>query len=114
MLICYLKRNYPDALRLTMDTDERRAVEMDRSIEGTPPSLSSSTTKASSQSGLDTSSAGDILSNPDSDSDEIEIGDLVEFYKAAKKCFDEDESFKEASRLEVVQLQSGRWIGVIN
>jgi len=95
-----------------MDTDERRAVEIDRSIEGTPSSSSSSSTEAISLSGLDTSSAGDVLSNPDSDSDsgEIEIGDLVEFYKAAKKCFDEDESFKEASRLEVVQLQSGRWM----
>jgi hypothetical protein len=110
MLICYLKRNYPDALRVTVD---RRAVEMDRSIEGTPSSSSSSSTEASSLSGLDTSSANDV-SNPDNDgcvdSGEIEIGDLVEFYKAAKKCFDEDESFKEASRLEVVQLQSGRWM----
>lgn len=104
MLICYLKRNYPDALRVTVD---RRAVEIDRSIEGAP---SSSSTEASSLAAEGASSAGDVLSNPDSDSGEIEIGDLVEFYKAAKKCFDEDESFKEASRLEVVQLQSGRWM----
>ena len=96
--------------------DRRIAVEMDRSIEGTPSSSSSTTTKASSLAAVGASSAGYVLSNPDSDSDgcvdsgEIEIGDLVEFYKAAKKCFDEDESFKEASRLEVVQLQSGRWM----
>ena len=37
----------------------------------------------------------------------VEIGDLVEFYKAAKRCFDEDIAFKEASRAEVVRLQSG-------
>ena len=37
----------------------------------------------------------------------LEIGDLVSFYKQAKKRFDEDEAFKEASRQEVVKLQSG-------
>jgi hypothetical protein len=31
----------------------------------------------------------------------------VEFYKAAKKKFDSDVEFKEASRNEVVKLQSG-------
>lgn len=35
------------------------------------------------------------------------IGDLVEFYKRAKKCFDEDEQFKKDALEEVVQLQSG-------
>jgi arginyl-tRNA synthetase len=37
----------------------------------------------------------------------LNIGDLVEFYKKAKKRFDEDEAFKEAARQEVVRLQSG-------
>jgi arginyl-tRNA synthetase len=37
----------------------------------------------------------------------VEIGDLVEFYKQAKKRFDEDELFKERSRQAVVELQSG-------
>jgi arginyl-tRNA synthetase len=37
----------------------------------------------------------------------IDLGDLVAFYKKAKQRFDEDEAFKEASRLEVVKLQSG-------
>ncbi|MBW4509544.1 MAG: arginine--tRNA ligase [Scytonematopsis contorta HA4267-MV1] len=37
----------------------------------------------------------------------LDIGDLVEFYKKAKKRFDEDENFKETARLEVVKLQSG-------
>jgi len=37
----------------------------------------------------------------------LDIGDLVSFYKQAKKRFDEDEAFKEASRNEVVKLQSG-------
>jgi arginyl-tRNA synthetase len=39
--------------------------------------------------------------------DALNIGDLVSFYKQAKKRFDEDEAFKEASRQEVVKLQSG-------
>jgi arginyl-tRNA synthetase len=37
----------------------------------------------------------------------VDLGDLVSFYKKAKQRFDEDETFKEASRLEVVKLQSG-------
>ncbi|MEA5570254.1 arginine--tRNA ligase [Calothrix sp. UHCC 0171] len=37
----------------------------------------------------------------------LEIGDLVEFYKQAKKRFDEDDNFKETARQEVVRLQSG-------
>ncbi|BAZ06110.1 arginine--tRNA ligase [Calothrix sp. NIES-3974] len=37
----------------------------------------------------------------------LEIGDLVEFYKKAKKRFDEDDNFKETARQEVVKLQSG-------
>lgn len=37
----------------------------------------------------------------------VEIGDLVEFYKAAKRCFDEDPAFKDAARAEVVRLQAG-------
>ncbi|MGQ9870181.1 arginine--tRNA ligase [Leptodesmis sp.] len=39
--------------------------------------------------------------------DAIDLGDLVAFYKKAKQRFDEDPAFREASRLEVVQLQSG-------
>ncbi|BAZ38541.1 arginyl-tRNA-synthetase [Calothrix sp. NIES-4101] len=37
----------------------------------------------------------------------LEIADLVEFYKQAKKRFDEDDNFKETARQEVVRLQSG-------
>jgi arginyl-tRNA synthetase len=37
----------------------------------------------------------------------LEIGDLVEFYKQAKKRFDEDDNFKDTARQEVVRLQSG-------
>ena len=36
---------------------------------------------------------------------EVAIGDLVEFYKAAKKKFDENPDFQEAARKEVVKLQ---------
>ncbi|MGD1854136.1 MAG: arginine--tRNA ligase [Leptolyngbyaceae cyanobacterium] len=41
------------------------------------------------------------------ESSSVDIGDLVEFYKQAKKRFDEDEDFKTASREAVVDLQSG-------
>lgn len=37
----------------------------------------------------------------------LDLGDLVEFYRKAKKRFDEDEAFKETARQEVVRLQSG-------
>ncbi|NES79205.1 MULTISPECIES: arginine--tRNA ligase [unclassified Okeania] len=39
--------------------------------------------------------------------DVLDIGDLVAFYRQAKKRFDEDEIFKEKSREEVVNLQAG-------
>jgi arginyl-tRNA synthetase len=38
----------------------------------------------------------------------LRIGDLTTFYKQAKQRFDEDEAFRETSRLEVVRLQSGK------
>ncbi len=37
----------------------------------------------------------------------IGLGDLVDFYRQAKKRFDNDESFQKASREEVVKLQRG-------
>lgn len=37
----------------------------------------------------------------------LDIGDLVSFYRQAKKRFDEDENFQEAARQEVVRLQAG-------
>jgi arginyl-tRNA synthetase len=37
----------------------------------------------------------------------LDLGDLVTFYKQAKKHFDEDEDFKTRARQEVIQLQSG-------
>ncbi|MBE9108641.1 arginine--tRNA ligase [Nodosilinea sp. LEGE 07298] len=37
----------------------------------------------------------------------VDIGDLVTFYKQAKKRFDEDDAFKTRSREAVVDLQSG-------
>jgi arginyl-tRNA synthetase len=37
----------------------------------------------------------------------LALGDLTTFYKQAKQRFDEDEQFREASRLEVVALQAG-------
>ncbi len=37
----------------------------------------------------------------------VDIGDLVAFYKQAKKRFDDDDNFKQTSRDAVVALQSG-------
>jgi arginyl-tRNA synthetase len=37
----------------------------------------------------------------------LQLGDLVEFYRSAKKRFDEDEQFQAVARLAVVDLQSG-------
>ncbi len=37
----------------------------------------------------------------------LDIGDLVSFYRKAKQRFDEDETFQETARQEVVRLQSG-------
>jgi len=41
------------------------------------------------------------------DPDSVEMGDLVAFYKQAKKRFDEDEEFQKASRQAVVEFQTG-------
>lgn len=37
----------------------------------------------------------------------LNIGDLVNFYRQAKQRFDEDESFQDSARKEVVRLQAG-------
>lgn len=42
-----------------------------------------------------------------SKADEVDLGDLVMLYKAAKKRFDDDEEFKTRAREGVVKLQSG-------
>ncbi len=42
-----------------------------------------------------------------STADAVDLGDLVAFYREAKKRFDEDEAFQTTSREEVVKLQSG-------
>ncbi len=39
--------------------------------------------------------------------EELDLGELSTFYRQAKKRFDEDENFREAARLSVVQLQAG-------
>ncbi len=41
------------------------------------------------------------------ESDALDLGDLVALYRAAKKRFDDDLDFKERSRHAVVELQSG-------
>ncbi len=42
-----------------------------------------------------------------SEPDKVNLGDLVEFYKEARKNFDASEEFQNSSRQEVVALQSG-------
>ena len=37
----------------------------------------------------------------------LELGELSTFYRQAKKRFDQDETFREAARMAVVQLQAG-------
>ena len=49
----------------------------------------------------------DLYSNDLKEIDKIKISDLVEFYKASKKRFDNDTEFQQRSRQEVVKLQSG-------
>ena len=49
----------------------------------------------------------DVCPEAITESSSVDIGDLVEFYKQAKKRFDEDEDFKSTSREAVVDLQSG-------
>ena len=56
-------------------------------------------------------SGGDSGSSSGSDGvtigEGVGLGDLVQFYKAAKKRFDEDKEFEKAAREEVVLLQGG-------
>ncbi|MEM1242222.1 MAG: arginine--tRNA ligase [Cyanobacteria bacterium P01_H01_bin.26] len=49
----------------------------------------------------------DVCPEAITEASSVDIGDLVEFYKQAKKRFDEDEDFKTTSREAVVDLQSG-------
>ena len=49
----------------------------------------------------------DLYSSDLKEIDRIKISDLVEFYKASKKRFDNDTEFQKKSREEVVKLQSG-------
>ncbi len=49
----------------------------------------------------------DLYSSDLKEIDRIKISDLVEFYKASKKRFDNETEFQKRSREEVVQLQSG-------
>ncbi len=49
----------------------------------------------------------DLYSSDLKEVDRIKISDLVEFYKASKKRFDNETEFQKRSREEVVKLQSG-------
>ena len=49
----------------------------------------------------------DLYSSNLKEIDRIKISDLVEFYKASKKRFDNETEFQKRSREEVVKLQSG-------
>ena len=43
---------------------------------------------------------------------EVDLGDLVVFYKQAKQRFDQDPVFKDTARAEVVRLQAGYAYGL--
>lgn len=50
----------------------------------------------------------DQIASPNKTVDlKLNVADLMECYRAAKKCFDEDPVFKETARNEVVKLQRG-------
>ena len=49
----------------------------------------------------------EVCPNALADPEAVEIGDLVAFYKEAKKRFDDDDDFKTRSRNAVVGLQAG-------
>ena len=49
----------------------------------------------------------EIYDDQNEDFKNLNIGDLVEFYKEAKKRFDNDINFQKKARAEVVKLQSG-------
>lgn len=49
----------------------------------------------------------DVCPEAMTESSTVDIGDLVAFYKQAKKRFDDDDDFKTTSREAVVALQSG-------
>ncbi len=49
----------------------------------------------------------DLYTSDLNEIDKIKISDLVEFYKASKKRFDNETEFQKRSREEVVKLQSG-------
>ena len=50
--------------------------------------------------------SSDFSENNNAAMEKVPIKDLVQFYKAAKKRFDEDKEFEENSRAEVVKLQA--------
>jgi len=59
------------------------------------------------QFGMLISQLKDLYSNDLEEIGKIKISDLVEFYKASKKRFDNESEFQKRSREEVVKLQSG-------
>jgi len=59
------------------------------------------------QFGMLISQLKDLYSNDLEEVGKIKISDLVEFYKASKKRFDNEPEFQKRSREEVVKLQSG-------
>ena len=59
------------------------------------------------QFGMLISHLKDIFPEPSRDFSKINIGDLVVFYKASKKRFDEEINFQKKARQEVINLQSG-------
>ena len=59
------------------------------------------------QFGMLISHLKDVYPDALKNTENINLGDLVEFYKASKKRFDNDINFQEKARQEVIKLQQG-------
>ena len=88
MLIHFLKTKYPDQI-------QKRSAQL---------TSSSSTTSTTSTITPTTPTAND---SNDSIDLQLEISDLMSYYRQAKKLFDEEPEFKSVARQEVVKLQNG-------
>ena len=88
MLIHFLKTKYPDQMQK-------------RSAQLTSPTTTSPTTSTTTATPTTTNH------NNDSIDLQLEISDLMSYYRQAKKLFDEEPEFKSVARQEVVKLQNG-------
>ena len=96
MLIHFLKTKYPDQI-------QKRSAQLTSSSSTTTLSTSPTTTTTAATPTLTPTND----SNNDSIDLQLEISDLMSYYRQAKKLFDEEPEFKSVARQEVVKLQNG-------